>query len=188
MNAHPEYTFSFIGGKTLAARISQILLVVGFLLGLFFASQVERDLTTHTFIDLLVRISGLLSLVFLFQAFIVIPIFGKFKLLGKLKLNGYSISIIAKNGMVKSSYLTNEITNFKIIYNECERDMRGGWARDGVGNFIEFEDKTGKKNKFELLIDDDRKLHFILTSWKNNGIKFELIYGKKNKRRFSPMQ
>lgn len=85
-----------------------------------------------------------------------------------------------------ATYIIKDISNLHIIYFESQRDLRigsyGNYGGDGANNFIEFQDSHRDKKRFEILIDDDRRLKQILTSWEENGIKFELTYSNPRRK------
>lgn len=178
------YTFSILGGKTLAYRITKYAFFVGTILGIIgFICMFEFP---HRFYIL----TGSLLIVYLIGG-ILIPIvfqffFDTYKVIGKLIMGFDSISIADANGKVEVKYLINEVSNIKINYFESQRNLRSGlygvYGSNGSKNFLEFEDSNGKKNKYEMEIDNDIKLKQILSHWKRAGIKFEVNYIKPRKK------
>lgn len=102
--------------------------------------------------------------------------FGKFNIVGLIKLDAFSISYLDKHNEVLQNFLLKDISGLSIIYRDSERNYRIGYywphGGDGVGNYIKFKDKEGRDYTYEFRVDDERKLKRILHLWKEENIPF----------------
>lgn len=174
MENYQKCTFSIIKGKTLGYKVRVGIFYFSFTCGLVFSTALSISNASRLF-----GYFGIACIAGFLITGVGSIIFGKFKRDGRITLDGKSINVFETNDEKEVQFSLDRISNLRVTYNDSQRNIRVGiygiWGGDGVGNFLEFEEQNGTRHRYELLVDDDRKLKSILTYWQKRGIIFKLI-------------